>query len=189
MNNGKPSPSLAVAVLEKTAFIKIPGRANFTSSIEFKTIVGELRQRGFERFILDLRECVTMDSTFLGVLAGLALRNADGQECTTDGEKLQLSLLNPNERIADLLENLGVVHLFAVMNEEVPCTVLFEPAKGDQRPPTREAASEETRSAAADADSTNGNCGLLRRSIPSAGSTDRFFWMICPPDATGAASE
>ena len=138
MNNGKPSPSLAVAVLEKTAFIKIPGRANFTSSIEFKTIVGELRQRGFERFILDLRECVTMDSTFLGVLAGLALRNADGQECTSDGEKLQLSLLNPNERIADLLENLGVVHLFAVMNEEVPCTVLFEPAKGDQRPPTRE---------------------------------------------------
>ena len=138
MNNGKPSPTLAVAVVEQTAFIKIPGRANFTSSIEFKTLVGELRQRGFKRFILDLRECVTMDSTFLGVLAGLALRNADGQECTADGEKLKLDLLNPNDRIADLLENLGVVHLFTVMKQEVPCTVLFEPAKQAERTPTKE---------------------------------------------------
>lgn len=134
-----PNPSpLSVAILGKTAFIKIPGRANFSSSIEFKTVISELRGQGFDRFILDLGECVTMDSTFLGVLAGLALRNADGKERTPDCSALNLELLNPNERIADLLENLGVIHLFSVTHQTTPCTVLFEPVKSDKPVPSKE---------------------------------------------------
>jgi anti-sigma B factor antagonist len=125
--NPKPAPAMSVAVVEPTAFVKIPGRANFTSSIEFKTLVSELRQHGIRHFVLDLGECVTMDSTFLGVLAGLALRNADGVETADEGEKLVLELLNPNARVADLLDNLGVVHLFTIHHQSTPCTALFEP--------------------------------------------------------------
>src|ERR1051325_8350159 len=123
----KNPPVMSVAVVDHTAFVKIPGRANFTSSIEFKTLVCELRSRGVDHYVLDLGECVTMDSTFLGVLAGLALRNADGKETASNGDKLHLDLLNPNARIADLLDNLGVVHLFNILHEENPCTAIFEP--------------------------------------------------------------
>jgi anti-anti-sigma factor len=136
---GKQPPVMSVAVVEHTAFVKIPGRANFASSIEFKTLVNELRARGTNHFILDLGDCVTMDSTFLGVLAGLALRNADGKETTVPSEKLQLALLNPNPRVADLLDNLGVVHLFHVVHQENPCTTLFEPVAGQEpSEPSRE---------------------------------------------------
>jgi anti-sigma B factor antagonist len=134
----KSPPVMTVAVVEQTAYIKIPGRANFSSSVDFKTLVNALRVRGFDHFILDLSECVTMDSTFLGVLAGLALRNADGMEISADGHKLNLELLNPNERISDLLDNLGVVHLFHVLNQENPCTAVFEAITHERPLPTRE---------------------------------------------------
>jgi anti-sigma B factor antagonist len=132
------SPVMSVAVLEHTAFVKIPGRANFGSSVDFKTLVNELRTHGVDRFILDLGDCITMDSTFLGVLAGLALRNADGKETAPDGEKLQLELLNPNARVADLLDNLGVVQLFNVVHQEKPCTELFEPVNNSSAPSREE---------------------------------------------------
>src|SRR5207244_1453667 len=102
----------------------VPGRANFATSIDLKSLVGELRQRGFADFILDLHECITMDSTFLGVLAGLVLRHNG----TATSDAMAIELLNPNARVTDLLENLGVLDLFKVKNEAVPCTLAFEPA-------------------------------------------------------------
>src|SRR5215208_463925 len=114
----KPAPALSVAVVQRTAFIKIPGRANFTSSHDLKALVGELRQRGFNDFVLDLNECITMDSPFLGALAGMVLKNNGSAH---DG--LAIELVNPNPRVTDLLENLGVLDLFVVKNQAAPCTM------------------------------------------------------------------
>jgi anti-sigma B factor antagonist len=128
----KTSPALCVAVVERTAFIKVPGRANYASSIDLKNVVGELRVRGFSEFVLDLHECMTMDSTFLGVLAGLVLRNNQPEP-----DAPSIELLNPNDRVLDLIENLGVLSMFKVKNEEVPSTLRFEPAS-DHAEPTKE---------------------------------------------------
>ena len=50
-----------------------------------------------------------MDSTFLGVLTGFGLKLGQGtNDCCDSG----VELLNANPRITDLLENLGVLHLF-----------------------------------------------------------------------------
>ena len=106
-----PAAKLLVLVGEKFACIKIVGRANFTSSIDFRTLVSELRQKGYKYFVLDLSECVLMDSTFLGVLAGFGLQiNGDG----TEESDAKIELSNPNARVSELLENLGVLHLFKV---------------------------------------------------------------------------
>lgn len=129
---------MSVAVVEQTAFVKLPGRANFGSSVDFKTLINELRARSVNHFVLDLGECVTMDSTFLGVLAGLALRNSDGKETAADGQKLLLDLLNPNARIADLLDSLGVVHLFNVLHQANPCTAIFEPVSNERPEPSKQ---------------------------------------------------
>ncbi len=109
-----------VLVGEQFACIKISGRANFTSSIDFKTLVNELRQRGYKYFVLELSECVLMDSTFLGVLAGLGLKiNAEQK----NGADTGIELLNPNPRISELLESLGVLHLFKLTQGTTPaCT-------------------------------------------------------------------
>lgn len=89
------------------ACVKIVGRANFSSSIDFKSLIHELQQRGYRYFVLELSECMLMDSTFLGVLAGFGLRTV-----SKEGNKPSIELLNPNPRIVELLENLGVLDLF-----------------------------------------------------------------------------
>ena len=96
---------------EQFACIKIGGRANFSSSIDFKTLVNELWQKDYRYFVLDLSQCALMDSTFLGVLAGFGLKMSVSQK---DACAEGIELLNPNARIIELLENLGVLHLFKV---------------------------------------------------------------------------
>lgn len=112
---GAASPILQVAVAEQVALVKISGRASFNCSVDFKTLVYELRDRGCRKFVLDLGECLIIDSTFLGVLAGFGLKLSE-----TPGETANVTLLNPNSRILDLLDNLGVAHLFCVVRGEDP---------------------------------------------------------------------
>jgi len=104
-----PSARLLVWAGEQFACIRIIGRANFTSSIDFRTLVNELRQQGCNYFVLDLAECTLMDSTFLGVLAGFGLKLSAGNG---DQGRHGIELLNPNARITELLDTLGVLHLF-----------------------------------------------------------------------------
>jgi anti-sigma B factor antagonist len=120
----KTVSSLLVSVLDGTAFVKIVGRANFTLSVSFKTLVGELRARDYSSFVLDLGECVTMDSTFLGVLAGFAIKLADG---SASAQAVCLQLLNPNQRVVDLLENLGIAHLFKLIQGTNSAPANFQP--------------------------------------------------------------
>lgn len=98
-----------VLVGEQFACVKVSGRANFATSIDFKTLMNELRLKGYSYFVLDLSECSLMDSTFLGILAGLGLKTGTGQPGQSQPA---IELLNPNERVTELLENLGVLHLF-----------------------------------------------------------------------------
>jgi anti-anti-sigma regulatory factor len=107
---------MSVSVGQKFACVKIAGRANFMSSIDFKTLMDELLQRGYAWFVLDLIDCLLMDSTFLGVLAGLGLKM---RGVRADGPGPTLELFNPSPRILELLENLGVLPLFKVTHGEM----------------------------------------------------------------------
>lgn len=100
---------MSVLVGEQFACVRITGRANFASSIDFRTLLTELRQKGYNYFVLDLSECMLMDSTFLGVLAGFGLRMNPAQKPPCGAA---IELLNPSPRITEVLENLGVIHLF-----------------------------------------------------------------------------
>jgi anti-anti-sigma factor len=101
--------NLSVWVGDQIVCVKIAGRASFTCSVDFRTLLTTLWQQGHNRFVLDLTKCQLMDSTFLGVLAGLGLRFT--QEPNGYGPST-IELLNPSPRIADMLDNLGVNHLF-----------------------------------------------------------------------------
>jgi anti-sigma B factor antagonist len=105
-----PSAKLSVLMGKDFACVKIAGRANFTFSPDFKTLLAELIQKGYGHFIIDLSECVLMDSTFLGVLAGYGIKL--NQAASSNG---RIELSNPNARVTELLENLGVLPLFKIL--------------------------------------------------------------------------
>jgi anti-anti-sigma factor len=128
---GSTSTCLQVAVTPQIAVVRVTGRANFTCSVDFKALVYELKARGYRRFVLDLGNCVLMDSTFLGVLAGFGLKVAEG------GDSCRVTLLNPNDRIRDLLENLGVNHLFQTLRGELTPEGEFTLVKPERDGPSK----------------------------------------------------
>jgi len=107
------SAKLLVLVGKRFACVKITGRANFNASLDFQTLVMELQAKGICCFVIDLSECVLMDSTFLGVLAGFGLKRRGD-----DVASVRVTLLNPNARVTELLENLGVLELFRITHGE-----------------------------------------------------------------------
>ena len=107
---------LSVLVGKDFACLKIAGRANFSFSPDFKTLLTELSQKGYNRFVIDLSECMLMDSTFLGVLAGFGIKlNQAGAP-----DQRGIELLNANARVTELLENLGALHLFKTTSGALP---------------------------------------------------------------------
>ena len=105
------STQLLVHVGRLFACVKIVGRANFNSSLDFRTLVTELHAKHYSCFVIDLSDCALMDSTFLGVLAGFGLKmRQDGG----DTDAARVTLLNPNTRVTELLENLGILELFRI---------------------------------------------------------------------------
>ena len=106
-----PPAKLTVLAGKQFACVKVTGRGNFTLSVDFKTLITTLGQQGCACFVIDLSECQLLDSTFLGVLAGLGLKtNQAGGG--SGGQPIEL--LNPNARIVELLENVGVLQLFKI---------------------------------------------------------------------------
>jgi anti-sigma B factor antagonist len=112
-----------VAVLDQVVFIKINGRADFTLSKDAEKLIRELSERGYRRFVIELRDCVMMDSTFLGMLSGIGLKFADSSHPPDS----PLELFNPSPRIAEVLDSLGVAHLFKISQCPDLLTVNYEP--------------------------------------------------------------
>jgi anti-sigma B factor antagonist len=100
-------PSILVGTTERTVWIRLEGKGSFLNSTGLKEFTKEMTNRGFREFVVDLKSCPVMDSTFMGTLAFVALRLRDlGQ-----GE---LRVINLNERNRDLLCNLGLDQLFTL---------------------------------------------------------------------------
>jgi len=103
---------LLVAQNEDVVCIKVSGRANVRTSVPFKSLMEEMRTKQIIHFILELENCLLMDSTFLGVLANQAFELVEDRDPPGS-----IQLLNPNERVLDLLDNLGVLNLFSVQRD------------------------------------------------------------------------
>jgi anti-sigma B factor antagonist len=129
-----PAARMSVLVGEQFACVKIDGRANFASSIDFRTVLNELRQKGYNYFVLDLSGCALMDSTFLGVMAGFGLKMSAAQPDRSDSA---IDLLNANPRIVELLESLGVLHLFKLTNGPLPMPQNAQPHAHTPGNPTK----------------------------------------------------
>lgn len=93
--------------------VRITGRACFQNSACLRDFVTEMLAQGKKRFVFDFQQCTSMDSTFLGVLAGIAL---DLKK--RGGGSLVLSRMGP--RNLELVRNLGLHRLLTVDSGEAP---------------------------------------------------------------------
>ena len=78
--------------------------------------------RGYREFIVDLQNCAMMDSTFMGTLAGVALRLKE----LGDGH---LHVIHCGTRSRELLSGLGLDQIFSIHNGGLSapiCTQLDE---------------------------------------------------------------
>jgi len=98
-------------------WMRVEGRGSFQNSPALKEFSRKKIEEGRRNFIVDLKNCPAMDSTFMGTLAGLAMRLRD----TGNGS---LWVVNRNERNAELLAGLGLDALFS--DQPLPCAEVAE---------------------------------------------------------------
>jgi anti-anti-sigma regulatory factor len=107
-------PTFLVDAYSDPVVVRIEGRASFQNSAGLKDFFSVMLRQGRHRFILDFKQCASMDSTFLGVVAGLAL------ELRRQGPPARLTLARVSDRNLELIHNLGLHRLALVDAEAAP---------------------------------------------------------------------
>lgn len=108
MSETATKPVYLVDAYSDPVVVRIDGRASFQNSGGLRDFVAEMLRRGKKRFVLDLQNCSSMDSTFLGVLAGAAI---ELRKMAPDGS---LVLTRVGQRNLELIRNLGLHRLLTV---------------------------------------------------------------------------
>jgi anti-sigma B factor antagonist len=110
------SSTYLVDTTSDPVMIRILGRASFQNSASLKDFLSDMRRQGRNRFVIDFHHCTSMDSTFLGVLAGAAL------ELRKNAASGSLVLCRVGERNLELVQNLGLHRLLLIDTGAVNCT-------------------------------------------------------------------
>jgi anti-anti-sigma factor len=105
--------SILVHQAGSVGVIKVEGRGSFRTARLVKIFGEKADSLGISEIIYDLRNCTYMDSTFMGVMAGLgaAQRKNSG---------VPLAVYHTSPRNLELLENLGLNHLLDLKKGEIP---------------------------------------------------------------------
>jgi len=92
---------LQAAITDHTVFVRVIGRGSFKVAAPLKQFVAKVTsQRPVKTVVVDLENCIGLDSTFMGVLAGLSGRLKKTSQT--------LELINLSDKNARLLETLGI---------------------------------------------------------------------------------
>ena len=102
MGSGNNQDNLTAAYIDQTAVIRVEGRGSFKVSPPMKQFIHQvIKSKSANRILIDMTDCCGMDSTFMGVLAGLAYHVKDKPD-------FSFKLINLSEKNQKLLITLGV---------------------------------------------------------------------------------
>jgi len=104
----KDNSAFLVDAYSDPAIVKIRGRVSFTNSGPLRDFFSQVIKSEKCRFIVDFSECTSMDSTFLGILAGAAI---ELRKCQPPGS---LVLCRLGARNLELVRNLGLHRIMTV---------------------------------------------------------------------------
>lgn len=101
-----------MATTADEVWVRVVGRGTFQNSQPLRRFTLDKIQRGYRRFTVDVGECTGMDSTFLGVLAGVGLRLRQDA-----GTEARVRLVRVGPRNMELLQTLGLDRLLSVVTD------------------------------------------------------------------------
>jgi anti-anti-sigma regulatory factor len=101
-------PQFLVNPYDDPVIVKISGKASFLNSSPVKDLFDQLVEQGKARFVIDFQDCTGMDSTFLGILAGLGIKM---MKADPPGS---IVLTRLGVRNLELIQNLGLHRLLTV---------------------------------------------------------------------------
>ena len=105
------SANLKVGRRQQTVIFKVSGRGTFRNSPSLKNLaLAALKEGKAEEIIIDLEDCLYMDSTFMGTLVGIncaLLKRSDRR----------LIIINADDRNKRLLDTLGLSRIIEMRND------------------------------------------------------------------------
>lgn len=124
-------PVFLVDAYSDPVVIRVEGRASFQNSGCVRDFITEMLGRGKTRFVIDFQRCASMDSTFLGVLAGAAI---ELRKTATEGS---IVLTRVGQRNLELMRNLGLHRLLTIDAGDFPlsfqnCDRALQPKSGTE---------------------------------------------------------
>ncbi|MBR5624233.1 STAS domain-containing protein [bacterium] len=103
---GHSNNRIEVAQGNGTAYVRIFGRGTFQVMADFRDFVQKSLDGGMGVFI-DLSECETLDSSFIGTLVALSMKSKKGDERL-------IKLFNVSEHVKNILTTLGLMNILDV---------------------------------------------------------------------------
>ncbi len=107
-------PTFLVDAYATPVMVRIEGRASFANSGGLRDFFAAMFKQDRKSYVIDFLNCTSMDSTFLGVLAGVAL------ELRRQHPPGTLTLVRVAERNLELIRNLGLHRLATVDAGDFP---------------------------------------------------------------------
>ncbi|MBO7543630.1 STAS domain-containing protein [bacterium] len=108
---GHSNNRIEAAVANNTAYIKIFGRGTFQTVADFRDFVKKSLDEGMG-VLIDLSNCETLDSTFIGTLVALSMKSKAAGES-------RLKLFNVSDHVRNIFTTLGLQGILDI-NEAAP---------------------------------------------------------------------
>jgi len=110
-DSNRPEAEILVAKKDAIAQLRLVGRMTFKVSRQMREFCLPAIQGGLKQLIVDFSKCQAMDSTFMGTLSQLGLEARN---------RCAMIFVNTTRAHRDLLDGLGITHLFRFVGEPVP---------------------------------------------------------------------
>lgn len=94
----QPLDSIHVARSGDAVYIRVHGIGSHHNSMTFADFATAMIVHGYRKFVLDLAPCEGLDSTFMGIIAEIAL----------SGDEVSMMVVNGPQRCRRVLEEIGV---------------------------------------------------------------------------------
>lgn len=100
-------PQILVGVFRDVAWVRVRGKGTFGISPALRRFADCMLEQGRNRMVVDLGDCPSMDSTFMGTLTGISQKLRNRPDAVFE-------VINAGEKNLESLRTLGLDQLFHV---------------------------------------------------------------------------
>lgn len=105
--------TIVVGCADATVVVHVRGVGNLFNSYPLQAFLGTMLEESAGDFVFDLESCTHMDSTFMGVIAGLAQR-------LQRAGKPRAQVVHASSPALGLMKRVGLTHLVDLAERDIP---------------------------------------------------------------------